>query len=285
MQINSPTRGGVIEICSQAALARREEWTSVMRVRHGTLLLNPSRSAVARAIFAVAFSLLPSVSMAQDAVKLNEAQAQNIGVRVTHPVSSRSDQTCPIRPRSLFQRRIVGRQRPGFRHGHNLWVGRGDRIRQAWPSSRWKARLVSQSSATICTRSHRKFSPPAAQAECGPFRGQGRAATRAGGKPSEARQASIVVAERRQMLRLSGLSEEAFFRLTNDAGSCATLTVNAPQAASWSDAMSPATARTSRTARQAGALSPLWAEIAFGVEHPSDPHRRKRRDRRYATPG
>lgn len=33
--------------------------------------------------------------MAQDEVKLSDAQARNLGVRVTHPVASRTDLTLP----------------------------------------------------------------------------------------------------------------------------------------------------------------------------------------------
>jgi len=82
---------------------------------------------------------------------------------------------------------------------------------------------------------------------------------------TEARQASIVVAERRQMLHLSGLSDEAIARLTNQAAISATLTVNAPQAASVVDiAVSPGQ-RLEQAAPlvKLARLSPLWAEIAI----------------------
>jgi RND family efflux transporter MFP subunit len=82
---------------------------------------------------------------------------------------------------------------------------------------------------------------------------------------TEARQAGIVVAERRQMLRLSGLSDDAIARLTSDAAISATLTVNAPQAASVVDiAVSPGQ-RLEQAAPlvKLARLSPLWAEIAI----------------------
>ena len=47
---------------------------------------------------------------------------------------------------------------------------------------------------------------------------------------TEARQASIAVAERRQMLRLSGMSDTAVSRLTDEAAITSALAVNAPEA-------------------------------------------------------
>ena len=82
---------------------------------------------------------------------------------------------------------------------------------------------------------------------------------------AEARQASIVVAERRQMLHLSGLSDDAIARLTNEAAISATLTVNAPQAASVVEiAVSPGQ-RMEQSAPlvKLARLSPLWVEIAI----------------------
>jgi hypothetical protein len=103
MQINSPARWWSNQsLQSSGASLAGEEGTSVMRVRHGILLLSPSRSTVIRALFVVALSLLPSASIAQDEVKLNEAQARNIRVRVTRPVSSRTDQTLPYPARIVF---------------------------------------------------------------------------------------------------------------------------------------------------------------------------------------
>jgi RND family efflux transporter MFP subunit len=82
---------------------------------------------------------------------------------------------------------------------------------------------------------------------------------------TEARQASIAVAERRQMLRLSGLSDEAISRLTNEAAISARLTVIAPRAASVVDiAVSPGQ-RLEQSAPlvKLAQLSSLWAEIAI----------------------
>ncbi|MET4724501.1 cobalt-zinc-cadmium efflux system membrane fusion protein [Bradyrhizobium japonicum] len=82
---------------------------------------------------------------------------------------------------------------------------------------------------------------------------------------TEARQASIAVAERRQMLRLSGLSDEAISRLTNEAAINATLTVSAPRAASVVDIAASPGQRLEQSAPlvKLAQLSSLWAEIAI----------------------
>lgn len=238
-----------------------------MRVRHGTLLLNPSRSAVARALFAVAFSLLPSVSMAQDAVKLNEAQAQNIGVRVTHPVSSRTDQTLPYPAQIVIptpQLWVVSAPVSGM--VTNLWVGRGDRISAGQALVTLESpSFVSQQRDYLHAVAQEVLATQQLKRNVALFEGKAVPQRVLEASQAEARQASIVVAERRQMLRLSGLSEEAIFRLTNEAAISATLTVNAPQAASVVEiAMSPGQ-RLEQAAPlvKLARLSPLWAEIAI----------------------
>jgi RND family efflux transporter MFP subunit len=82
---------------------------------------------------------------------------------------------------------------------------------------------------------------------------------------TEARQASIVVAERRQMLRLSGLSDDAISKLSNEAAINATLSVAAPRSATVVDIMVSPGQRVEQTASliKLAQLSPLWVEIAI----------------------
>jgi len=82
---------------------------------------------------------------------------------------------------------------------------------------------------------------------------------------TEARQASIAVAERKQMLRLSGLSEEAISRLTSEAAIATALSVVAPQAATVVDIVISPGQRVEQSAPliKLARLSPLWAEIAI----------------------
>jgi multidrug efflux pump subunit AcrA (membrane-fusion protein) len=67
------------------------------------------------------------------------------------------------------------------------------------------------------------------------------------------------------MLHLSGLSDEAISRLTNEALISATLTVNAPQDASVVDVTVSPGQRLEQSAPlvKLARLSPLWAEIAI----------------------
>ena len=82
---------------------------------------------------------------------------------------------------------------------------------------------------------------------------------------TEARQAGIALAERRQMLRLSGLSDADISRLTDEAAITATLSVAAPEPATVVEiAISPGQ-RVEQSAPlvKLARLSPLWAEIAI----------------------
>ena len=87
---------------------------------------------------------------------------------------------------------------------------------------------------------------------------------------TEARQASIAVAERRQMLRLSGLSDADISRLTDEAAITATLSVAAPEPATVVEIVISPGQRVEQSAPlvKLARLSPLWAEIADpSVEH------------------
>lgn len=70
-----------------------------MQLRQATFRPSPFRSGVG-ALLALAFSFLPSVSMAEDDVKLSAAQAQNseFGLRIRYRAVR--TKRCPIRPRS-----------------------------------------------------------------------------------------------------------------------------------------------------------------------------------------
>jgi RND family efflux transporter MFP subunit len=205
--------------------------------------------------------------MAQNEVKLSDSQARNIGVRVTHPISSRTDQTLPYPAQIVIptpQLWVVSAPVAGM--VTNLWVARGDRISAG-------QRLVTLESPSFVSQ-QRDYLHAAAQEVLATqqlkrnvdlFEGKAVPQRVLEASQAEARQASIAVAERRQMLRLSGLSDEAIARLTNEATISATLTVNAPQAASVVEiAMSPGQ-RLEQSAPlvKLARLSPLWVEIAI----------------------
>lgn len=237
-----------------------------MRFRHGTLLPTSFRSLADAVLLALALVLLPSLSMAQNEVKLSELQARNIGVRVAHPVSSRTDQTLPYPAQIVIptpQLWVVSAPVAGM--VTNLWVARGDRI----PAGQQLVTLqspsfVSQQREYLHAVAQEVLATQQLKRNADLFEGRAVPQRVLEASQTEARQASIAVAERRQMLRLNGLSDEAISRLTNEAAISATLTVSAPQAASVVDiAVSPGQ-RLEQSAPlvKLARLSPLWAEIA-----------------------
>jgi hypothetical protein len=66
----------------------------MMYLPRAALRIAPRHSLV-RTILALGFIGLPSIAMAEDAVKLSPEQATNLGVRVVHPVASPTDKTLP----------------------------------------------------------------------------------------------------------------------------------------------------------------------------------------------
>jgi RND family efflux transporter MFP subunit len=82
---------------------------------------------------------------------------------------------------------------------------------------------------------------------------------------AEARQASIAVAERRQMLRLSGLSDAAISLLTSETAITATVSVTAPQQATVVEILVSPGQRVEQAAPlvKLARLSTLWVEIAI----------------------
>lgn len=237
-----------------------------MQLRQATLRPSPFRSGVG-ALLALAFSFLPSVSMAEDDVKLSAAQAQNLGVRVTHPVSSRTDQTLPYPAQIVIptpQLWIVSAPVAGM--VSNLAVARGDRVNAGRPIVTLESpSFVSQQREYLQAVAQEVLAAQQLKRNADLFEGKAVPQRVLEASQTEARQASVAVAERRQMLRLSGLSDEALSRLTNEAAISATLTVIAPRAASVVDiAVSPGQ-RLEQSAPlvKLAQLSSLWVEIAI----------------------
>ncbi|WP_291611097.1 efflux RND transporter periplasmic adaptor subunit [Bradyrhizobium sp.] len=205
--------------------------------------------------------------MAQVEVKLSDTQARNIGVRVAHPVSSRTDQTLPYPAQIVIptpQLWVVSAPVAGM--VTNLQVARGDRISAGEQLVTLQSpSFVSQQRDYLHAVAQEVLATQQLKRNADLFEGKAVPQRVLEASQTEARQASIVVAERRQMLRLSGLSDEAISRLTNEAAISATLTVSAPQAASVVDiAVSPGQ-RLEQSAPlvKLARLSPLWAEIAI----------------------
>jgi len=222
---------------------------------------------LARTMLAVALAGLPSAAMAEDEFKLTPAQMQSLGVRVTHPVSSRTDQTLPYPAQIMIptpQLWVVSTPMAGM--VSNLSVGRGNRVNTGdllvtleSPGfvSLQREYLHASAQEVLATQQLRRNTEL--------FEGKAVPQRTLETSQTEARQASIAVAERKQMLRLSGLSEEAISRLTSEAAIATALSVVAPQAATVVDIVISPGQRVEQSAPliKLARLSPLWAEIAI----------------------
>jgi len=226
---------------------------------------------LARTIAALVLIGLPSIVMAEDAVKLSPEQATNLGVRVVHPVASPTDKTLPYPAQIVIptpQLWVVSSPVAGMVTG--LSVARGDRIIAGQPL------LVMESSAFVSQQrdylqavqqevlATREFNRNSRLIESNAVAQRVLEASQ-----TEARQASIVVAERRQMLRLSGLSDEAISKLTSEAAINAALSVVAPRTATVVDILVSPGQRVEQTAPlvKLAQLSPLWVEIAVSASN------------------
>ncbi len=225
------------------------------------------RRHVAGAAVALALLAPAAGSQAADAVKLSPAQAQALGVSAVHPVASRTDQTLPYPAQIVIptpQLRFVSAPVAGM--VASLSVARGDSVGSGQP-------LVTLESPGFVSL-QREYLHAVAQEALAARQlkrntelVEGKAAPQRVLETSqaEARQASVAVAERRQMLRLSGVSDAAIARLTEESAITATLSVAAPQAATVVEIVVSPGQRVEQAAPlvKLARLSVLWAEIAI----------------------
>ncbi len=217
----------------------------------------------------IALSLLgwPGIAAADEDVKLTPAQAQTLGIRRTHPISSRTDRTLPYPAQIVIptpQLWVVSAPVSGM--VTNLAVARGDRVTSGDPLLTLESQgFVSLQREYLHAIAQEALANQQLKRNLDLFEGKAVPQRVLEGSQTEARQASIVVAERRQMLRLAGLSDQAISRLTNEAAISATLTVNAPQTASVVEIVVSPGQRLEPSAPlvKLARLSPLWAEIAI----------------------
>jgi membrane fusion protein, heavy metal efflux system len=223
-------------------------------------------SSRVRIILALALIGLPSIAMAEDAVKLTPEQATSLGVRVVHPVASPTDKTLPYPAQIVIptpQLWVVSSPVAGMVTG--LSVARGDRVNVGQPL------VVMESPSFVSLQ--RDYLQAVVQDILATqqlnrntqlFQTNAVAQRVLEASQTEARQTNILVAERRQMLRLSGLSDDAITKLTNEAAINATLSVAAPRSATVVDILISPGQRVEQTASliKLAQLSPLWVEIA-----------------------
>lgn len=225
-----------------------------------------AREAAGGVCLALALAFWPAMSWAQDEVKLSDAQARNLGVRVSHPVAVRTDLTLPYPVRIVIptpQLWVVSAPVAGM--VANLLVGRGDHAAAGQPLVVLESpSFVSQQRDYLHAIAQEHLASQQLKRNMDLFEGKAVPQRVLEASQAEARQAALVVAERRQMLHLSGMSDEAILRLGQEAAISGTLTVNAPQTASVVELTVSPGQRIEQSAPlvKLARLSPLWAEIA-----------------------
>ena len=225
------------------------------------------RQSRARTMLALMLISLPSISMAEEAVKLSPDQVTSLGVRVIHPVASPTDKTLPYPAQIVIptpQLWVVSSPVAGM--VTSLSVARGDRVNPGQPLAILESpSFVSLQRDYLQAVAQDLLATQQLNRNTQLFQTNAVAQRVLETSQTEARQASIVVAERRQMLRLSGLSDEAISKLTNEAAINATLSVLAPRSATVVDILVSPGQRVEQTASliKVAQLSPLWVEIAI----------------------
>ena len=223
-------------------------------------------------------------------MKVSPAQVQALGIRTAHPVSSRTDQTLPYPAQIVIptpQLWVVSAPTAGM--VANLSVARGDRVNSGQPLVTLESPgFVSLQRDYLHAFAQDVLAAQQLKRNTELFAGNAVPLRVLETSQTEARQASIVVAERRQMLRLSGLSDAAISRLTSETAITATLTVASPQQATVVEIVVSPGQRVEQSAPlvKLARLSTLWAEIAI----PASSVRAIRPGARveiegYATPG
>lgn len=219
------------------------------------------------ASLALALVLLPSWSAAEEDVKLTALQGQSLGVHVVRPVLSRTDQTLPYPAQIVIptpQLWVVSAPMAGM--VTNLSVARGDRVMLG----QLLVTLESPGFVSLQRDYLQAFAQDVLAAQqlkrnTDLFDGKAVPLRVLETSQAEARQANIAVAERRQMLRLGGLSDEAIARLTSETAISSTLSVVAHQPATVVELVVSPGQRVDQSAPlvKLARLSTLWVEIAI----------------------
>ncbi|MDU6377716.1 MAG: efflux RND transporter periplasmic adaptor subunit, partial [Bradyrhizobium sp.] len=163
------------------------------------------RALIASALVLLALGTSPVRAVAED-VKLTAEQARNLGIRVTHPVPSPTDKTLPYPAQIVIptpQLWVVSAPVAGM--VTNLAVGRGDRVTTGQPLlTLERPSFVSLQREYLHALAQEVLAAQQLKRNADLFDGKAVPQRVLESSQAEARQASIVVAERRQMLHLSG---------------------------------------------------------------------------------
>ncbi len=203
---------------------------------------------------------------AEQLIQLTETQARSLGIRVVHPIPSPTDKTLALPAQIVIptsQLWVVSAPVAGM--VSSISVARGDRV------TRGQILVTLESPSFVAAQ--RDYLQSLAQEvllaqqvrrETALFKEKALAERVLQASQTEARQASIAVAERRQVLRLSGMSDGAIAQLTSEAKISAKLEVSAPEDGTITEVVISPGLRLDQSAPmlKLGRLSPLWAEIA-----------------------
>jgi RND family efflux transporter MFP subunit len=204
---------------------------------------------------------------AQDAqVPVSDVQARSLGIRVAHPISSRTDQTLAF-PGQIFiptaQLWVVSAPVAGM--VASLSVARGEHTTRGQVVATLRSpNFVSLQREYLHAVEQQILLDQQVRRNANLAETQAVAKRVLEASQTEARQAVVAVAERRQMLRLSGMSDEAISRLKDEAAITPELPVEAPADGTVIEvAVSPGV-RLEQAASilKIARLSPLWAEVA-----------------------
>ena len=229
------------------------------------LLSRRSRNVLVVAVALGLMKLVPAIG-GESEVKLSPVQAQNLGVRVAHPISSKTDQTMALPAQIVVptsQLWVVSAPVAGM--VTSLSVARGDQVQLGQQLATLQSpSFVSQQREYLQAVQHEVLVTQQLRRNTELFEGKAVPWRVVETSQTEARQANIALAERRQMLRLSGMSDIAISKLASEVAITPALSVMALEAGTVIDIAVTPGQRLEQSAPllKLARLSPLWIEIA-----------------------
>lgn len=243
-------------------------------------------------ILSTALVLLPEAwaNAAEPLVSITEAQSRSLGIRVTRPIPSMVDQTLAFPAQIVIPTaQLWAVNAPIAGMVDSLLVARGDHVvRGQIIATLQSSNFVSLQREYLHAVEQEVLLNQQVRRNTTLAKVQALAQRLLEASETEARQASVAVAECRQMLRLSGMTEEDIARLSKEAAITSVLAVKAPEDGTVTEvAISPGT-RLDQSAPmlKIARLSPLWLEIAVPASSIRAVHPGARVDLDgYQTPG
>ncbi len=219
--------------------------------------------SIASALFLVPGATADAVDQR---VSITDAQSHNLGIRVARPIASIADQTLAFPARIVIPTaQLWAVNAPIAGMVESLLVARGDHVvRGQVIATLQSSNFVSLQREYLHAVEQEVLLNQQVRRNTTLANVQALAQRLLEASETEARQATVAVAERRQMLRLSGMTEQDIARLTNQAAISSTLAIKAAEDGTVTEvAVSPGV-RLDQAAPmlKIARLSPLWIEIA-----------------------